>query len=163
MVSCQVVHARGSVTYAGAFCGSRSRALPRRVPKGATLFHEGDSRRAEHLDEEAYVLVKHPRLGSFLRRKATGVEQESDEGLLSKDTMREILEKSSNAQELVIPLEAKTWSRAEFELFVMSGGAVRPKWCSVPDQNAAPAALSGRVRTVSSRVRRQVGGRPAVP
>ena len=61
--------------------------------------------------------------------------RESKEGgMLTNAEMQEILARSKNAQDLVIPLEAKTWSRQQFELFVLSSGTIRPKGCSVPDE-----------------------------
>jgi hypothetical protein len=43
---------------------------------------------------------------------------------VTEEEMRVLLE---NASELVVPQDAMTWTRDEFELFVTSGGMLRPR------------------------------------
>jgi len=56
-----------------------------------------------------------------------------NDGMISKAKMAEILAEFGGADQLVVPLEAKTWTEDTFRLFVISGGAIRPQGCSVPN------------------------------
>lgn len=106
-----------------------------KLPKGSQIVQvaAGGGRKVlQELEEDGFVLSEHPTYGVLVKRNVK-VLTEKEEGMLSKEEMEEVLRRSSNAKDLVVPLEAKTWSKGEFELFVMSGGVVRPKGCSVPD------------------------------
>lgn len=61
------------------------------------------------------------------------VPEIQEDGVLTKVEIREILEMSTNP-EMTLPLESKYWSRQQLEMFVMSGGAMRPRNCSMPDE-----------------------------
>lgn len=56
------------------------------------------------------------------------------QGMLTKAEMQNVLDSHVHDKDLVIPLEAKTWTIHQFALFVMSNGKLRPKWCSIPDK-----------------------------
>lgn len=104
-----------------------------KVPKGSSISREGSN--AIFLAEEGFVLTMHPDLGRLVKPKnvQVNVKQVEEEGFLTKEEMQDILASCHSPADLVIPLEAKTWSVEEFTNYVMSGGMVRPKGCSIPD------------------------------
>lgn len=66
-------------------------------------------------------------------RPRVAVEEIKEDGTLSKAEIQEILDNYSNP-DVSLPLEAKYWSKQQLEMFVMTGGAIRPKGCSMPDE-----------------------------
>jgi len=88
---------------------------------------------AKDLQHKGYVLTVHSKYGALV--EPVKVVEEKKEGILTRSEMQEILSRANFAKDLLIPLEAKTWSKHEFEIFVMSSGTIRPKWCSIGDTN----------------------------
>eukprot|EP00439_Symbiodinium_sp_Y106_P014063 s6111_g2.t1 len=53
-------------------------------------------------------------------------------------------------QGLQLPLEVKYWTRQQLEVFVMSGGVLRPKNCSIPDERLLANASMSKDEIVHS-------------
>lgn len=107
-----------------------------KLPKGAKATRVNGVRKQIFLNlrEDAYVPTQDPQEGLLLRKHAEVVVQEKkEEGALTKAEIQEILDKCSDPG-ILLPLESKYWSKQQLEMFVMSGGTIRPKWCSVPDE-----------------------------
>eukprot|EP00435_Cladocopium_sp_Y103_P012034 s1272_g3.t1 len=51
---------------------------------------------------------------------------------------------------LQLPLEVKYWTRQQLEMFVMSGGVLRPKNCSMPDERLLANASMSKEEVVHS-------------
>lgn len=88
-----------------------------------------------NLAEEAYVATALAGLGTLLRRKhaQSVVAQQEEEGVLSKADIEEVLQMSPDPS-LLLPLESKHWTKEQLVMYVMSGGASRPKNCSLPNE-----------------------------
>lgn len=86
------------------------------------------------LSEEGFVPTEHPVEGTLLtKHHQVAVEERREEGVLTKAQIKAIVDRSSDPS-LQLPLEAKYWGRQQLEMFVMSGGTIRPKGCSMPDE-----------------------------
>jgi len=108
-----------------------------RLPRGAAVIRKGGQRELLGLDEDGFVCTEDCQRGTLLRRELTrvAVDDYVEEGALSRSEIQEILSKCHNTSNLLLPLESKYWARKDLELFVMSAGTIRPKWCSVPQES----------------------------
>mmetsp|Transcript_127089 Transcript_127089/g.244948 ORF Transcript_127089/g.244948 Transcript_127089/m.244948 type:complete len:1218 (+) Transcript_127089:123-3776(+) len=107
-----------------------------KIPRGTKIEINRKSQvLSRTLPKDAYVLSVHPELGRLVKpvHVQVSVKEVQEEGILSKEERQKILEDCQAPKELVIPLEAKTWSKQEFTHYVLSGGMIRPKGCSIPD------------------------------
>mmetsp|Transcript_112716 Transcript_112716/g.291267 ORF Transcript_112716/g.291267 Transcript_112716/m.291267 type:complete len:1123 (+) Transcript_112716:151-3519(+) len=86
------------------------------------------------LTEDGFVPTEDPVEGMLLQKHLqVVVDERKEEGVLSKTEIREILENCAEPG-MALPLEAKYWKRQQLEMFVMSGGVIRPAGCSMPDE-----------------------------
>mmetsp|Transcript_124987 Transcript_124987/g.365059 ORF Transcript_124987/g.365059 Transcript_124987/m.365059 type:complete len:683 (+) Transcript_124987:125-2173(+) len=87
-----------------------------------------------NLREDGFVPTVDPSMGTLLRKHTqVMVEEKKEAGVLTKKEIAEILDRSSDPN-MMLPLESKYWTKQQLEMFVMSGGSIRPAWCSIPDE-----------------------------
>eukprot|EP00931_Biecheleriopsis_adriatica_P037599 TRINITY_DN21556_c0_g1_i1.p1 TRINITY_DN21556_c0_g1~~TRINITY_DN21556_c0_g1_i1.p1 ORF type:complete len:815 (+),score=142.97 TRINITY_DN21556_c0_g1_i1:166-2610(+) len=111
-----------------------------KLAKGSTALRSHGVQKQVPLDlfEEGFVATAVPSQGRQLRkhtpheRPVRSMEPEP-QGILSKAEINEVLGMSTDPG-LQLPLEVKFWTRQQLEMFVMSGGVLRPKNCSIPDE-----------------------------
>ncbi|CAE7282589.1 unnamed protein product [Symbiodinium natans] len=99
------------------------------------------------LTEDGFVATALAPFGIQLR-KQTESPPESN-AVLSKKVINEVLAMSSDPG-LQLPLEVKYWTRQQLEVFVMSGGVLRPKNCSMPDERLLANASMSKDEVVHS-------------
>jgi len=108
-----------------------------RVAKGSRATRVNGVRKQVSLDlvEDGFVPMESKSEGVLLRKMQTQVvvEEMREEGALSKADIAAILEKSSDPG-MILPLESKYWTKEQLSMYVMSGGTIRPRWCSIPDE-----------------------------
>lgn len=107
-----------------------------RLAKGSKATRTNGTRSQVSLDlgEDGFVPTLDPQQGRLLRKHTrVVVEEKKEEGVLTKREIAEVLERSSDPG-LMLPLESKYWTKQQLEMFVMSGGSIRPAYCSIPDE-----------------------------
>lgn len=116
------------------------------------FFQEGIEWVKVSLDvEEGFVATVVPPHSQQLRKQPAKRAQQSreDPGVLSKEVIQEVFALSSDPG-LQLPLEVKYWTRQQLEMFVMSGGVLRPKNCSMPDERLLANASMSKEEVVHS-------------
>lgn len=106
-----------------------------KLARGSMATRPQDRQVPLDLHEDGYVATSDPD-GALLRKHDNGKQilvEMKEEGALSKAEIQEILQRSSDPG-LLLPLESKYWSKQQLEMYVMSAGVIRPRWCSMPDE-----------------------------
>ncbi|CAE8584514.1 unnamed protein product, partial [Polarella glacialis] len=101
------------------------------------------------LVQDGVVASAAPLQGTLLRKQVSLKAEIHSEGTLSKAEIDEILQMASDPG-LLVPLEVKHWSRQQLELYVLSGGVLRPKGCSLPDERLLANATMTQEQIVSA-------------
>ncbi|CAE8581778.1 unnamed protein product, partial [Polarella glacialis] len=109
----------------------------------------GDQLVALDLVQDGFVASAAPLQGTLLRKQVPQKAEIHSEGTLSKAEIDEILQMASDPG-LLVPLEVKHWSRQQLELYVLSGGVLRPKGCSLPDERLLANATMTQEQIVSA-------------
>jgi len=106
-----------------------------KLAKGSFALRSNGSQEQVSLEisHEGFVAMAEPSRGSQLRKREKSSFQERTVAVLSKSEIQEVLAMSSDPG-LQLPLEVKYWTRQQLEMFVLSGGVLRPKNCSIPDE-----------------------------
>lgn len=101
------------------------------------------------LAEDGFVATALAPFGTQLRKQTEAIQDGAANAVLSKKVINEVLSMSSDPG-LQLPLEVKYWTRQQLEVFVMSGGVLRPKNCSMPDERLLANASMSKDEIVHS-------------
>lgn len=120
-----------------------------KLPRGAKAYRSQGEQVSLDLNEDGFVATVVPSQGQQLRKQSAKVSRVEDPGVLSKEVIQEVMGMSSDPG-LQLPLEVKYWTRQQLEMFVMSGGVLRPKNCSMPDERLLANASMSKEEVVHS-------------
>mmetsp|Transcript_41618 Transcript_41618/g.99111 ORF Transcript_41618/g.99111 Transcript_41618/m.99111 type:complete len:845 (+) Transcript_41618:33-2567(+) len=118
-----------------------------KLARGACALRSNGAEVPLDLREEGFIATVVPPSNTQLRRAEESTAM--PEQMLSKKEISEVLALSSDPS-LQLPLEAKYWTRQQLEMFVMSGGVLRPKNCSMPDERLLANASMSKEEIVHS-------------